>query len=355
MLSFIKNGFFEEIFMDGNFVNHQSVVSEIINKDFFYPESFAFSKLSPLLIRFLNQLKKSGKSINTISAYRNDLSLFCEFLIEKQISPDNYSYPAQENWLHFLKENGRHSQSSMRRAQMSVRTFIHFMVSEKIITNSPFLDIKSPKQPAPALLTVTHEKYLSLCRTLKQLALNKDEKAIRDWTLILILGECGLKASEASNLTWGDVWPELEDPTSESSIAGCLKVTGNNERLVPYNPEVARALTMLKETREQMSLSTCLESKLFFGYLNVSRKTRTNFLHRHGIKFVIYEVCTEILGIPYNSESLRNHAILRWLSKGMDNEKVANLAGYSSLNSLERFLNSKERKKISPRKLKSLK
>ena len=57
MLSFNKNGFFEEIFMDGNFVNHQSVVSEIINKDFFYPETFAFSKLSPLLIRFLNQLK----------------------------------------------------------------------------------------------------------------------------------------------------------------------------------------------------------------------------------------------------------------------------------------------------------
>ena len=230
---------------------------------------------------------------------------------------------------------------------MSVRTFIHFLVSEKIITNSPFLDIKSPKQPAPALLTVTHEKYLSLCRTLKQLAINKDEKAIRDWTLILIFGECGLKASEASNLTWGDVWPELEEPTSENSIAGCLKVTGNNERLVPYNLEVSRALNMLKETREQMSLSTSLDSKLFFGYLNVSRKTR--------IKFVIYEVCTEILGIPYNSESLRNHAILRWLSKGMDNEKVANLAGYSSLNSLERFLNSKERKKVSTRKTKSTK
>lgn len=341
--------------MEGNFVNHQSVVSEIINKDFFYPESFSFSKLSPLLIRFLNQLKKTGKSINTISAYRNDLSLFCEFLIEKQISPDNYSYPAQENWLHFLKENGRNSQSSVRRAQMSVRTFIHFLVAEKIILNSPFLDMKSPKQPAPALLTVTHEKFLTLCRTLKQLALNKDEKAVRDWTLILILGECGLKASEASNLTWGDVWPELEDPTTETSIAGCLKVTGNNERLVPYNLEVARALAMLKETREQMSLSTCLESKLFFGYLNVSRKTRTNFLHRHGIKFVVYEVCTEILGVPYNSESLRNHAILRWLAKGMDNEKVADLAGYSSLNSLERFLNCKERKKVSSRRLKTTK
>ncbi len=338
--------------MDANFTNQRSNILEILNKDFFYENSFSFSKLSPFLIRFLNQLKKSGKSINTISAYRNDLSLFCEFLIEKQISPDNYSYPIQEYWLHFLKENGRHSQSSMRRAQMSVRTFVHFLVAEKIILNSPFLDIKSPKQPLSALLTVSHEKYLLLCRSLKQLALNKDEKSVRDWTLVLILGECGLKASEASNLSWGDVWPELEEPTSDYAVAGCLKVTGNNERLVPYSREVARALSLLKVVREQMGLDTNLDSKLFFGYLNVSRKTRTSFLHRHGIKFVIYEICSEILGTPYNSESLRNHAILKWIAQGLDNEKIAYLAGYSSLNSLERFLNSKERKKVSYRKMK---
>ena len=64
----------------------------------------------------------------------------------------------------------------------------------------------------------------------------------------------------------------MEEPTSEDSIAGCLKVTGNNERLVPYNLEVSRALNMLRETREQMGLPTSLDSKLFFGYLNVSRK-----------------------------------------------------------------------------------
>lgn len=352
MLSFTKTSFFGEIFMDGNFINHQSAVTEIVKKEFYNQEPFAFSKLSSLLIRFLNQLKKNGKSSNTISAYRNDLSLFCEFLLEKQTSPDNYSFPAQENWLHFLKENGRNSQSSVRRAQMSVRTFIHFLVSEKIIQSSPFLETKSPKQPVSILLTVPHEKYLNLNRTLKQLAYSRDEKAIRDWTLILILGECGLKASEAANLAWGDVWPELEEPTSEASIAGCLKVTGNNERLVPYNLEIANALNMLKEAREQMGLTTELDDKLFFGYLNVSRKTRTNFLHRHGIKFVIYEVCTEILGVPYNSESLRNHAILRWLAKGIENEKVASLAGYSSLHSLERFLNSREKKKTSMRKIK---
>lgn len=321
-------------------------------------EHFSFEKLASLLIRFINQMKKTGKSSNTISAYRNDLTLYCEFLTEKQINPDNYTLPAQELWLEFLKENGRQSQASVRRAQMSVRSFLHFLVAEQVIIQSPFLELKSPKQPAHILLTVPHDKFLTLCRTLKTKALAGDSKSIRDWTLVLILGECGLKASEIANLTWGDVWPEVEEPKLEKtpSIAGCLRVkSGDDERLVPYSVEVAHALNLLKEVRTNLNLSTNLTSKLFFGYLNVSRKTRTDFLHRHGIKFVVYEVCSEILGIAYNSESLRNHAILRWIGKGLDNEKIAALAGYSSLNSLERFLKSPERRKTSKRKMKNIK
>ena len=343
-------------------VSHMNPQPIALTKNAIVPdEYFSFEKLASLLMRFINQMKKTGKSANTISAYRNDLTLFCEFLTEKQINPDNYTISAQEHWLDFLKENGRQSQASVRRAQMSVRSFLHFLVSEQIISQSPFLELKSPKQPSHVLLTVPHDKFLTLCRTLKTRTMTGDAKSIRDWTLILILGECGLKASEVANLTWGDVWPEVEDlndktEKSPNSVAGCLRVrSGEEERLVPYTAEISQALALLKEVRTNLSLSTGLTSKLFFGYLNVSRKTRTDFLHRHGIKFVVYEVCSDVLGVPYNSESLRNHAILRWIGKGLENEKVAALAGYSSLNSLERFLKSPERKKTSKRKMKSLK
>jgi site-specific recombinase XerD len=333
-------------------ISHQSIA---LTQNAVVPdEYFSFERLASLLMRFINQMKKTGKSSNTISAYRNDITLFCEFLTEKQINPDNYTIPAQELWLDFLKENGRQSQASVRRAQMSVRSFLHFLVSDQVISQSPFLELKSPKQPAHVLLTVPHDKFLNLCRALKAKTLTGDSKSIRDWTLILILGECGLKASEVANLTWGDVWPEVEEPKGDKAplVAGCLRIkAGEDQRLVPYSAEVAQALNLLKEVRTNLGLSTALTSKLFFGYLNVSRKTRTDFLHRHGIKFVVYEVCSEVLGIPFNSESLRNHAILRWIGKGYDNEKVAALAGYSSLNSLERFLKSPERKKTSKRKM----
>jgi len=338
--------------MDENLIETASVVPyKGLFKNVQNQNTFSFETLSILLTRFVNQLKRTGKSSNTISAYRNDLNLFCEFLSEKKISLDDYNMPMQEYWLDFLKDNGRNSQASLRRAQMSIRSFLHFLVSEKIILKSPFLELKSPKQPVPVLLIVPQDKFLSLCKALKQKALQGDAKAVRDWTLILILGECGLKASEVANLSWGDVWPEVEEPSSGNAIAGCLRVAGEQERLIPYSVELAQALDLLKKIRSNLGLSIELESKLFFGYLNVSRKTRTDYLHRHGIKFVIYEVCSNILGVPYNSESLRNYAILKWLDQGLDNEKVATLAGYSSLNSLERFLRCSAKRKSSRRKM----
>ncbi len=315
---------------------------------------FSFEILSALLIRFINQLKKTGKSLNTMNAYRNDLTLFCEYLTEHQIIPSEFSINSQEKWILFLKENGKRSQASIRRALMSVRSFLHYLIAESVILNCPFLDSKSPKHPLTSLLTVSTEKFSTLSKVLQQKMLLGDTKSVRDYALILILGECGLKATEAANLTWGDIWTELEDLNDKKTdVAGCLRICGTNERLIPYSKELTLALENLKKIRKSMGLSIELNSKLFYGYLNVSRRTCKDYLHRHGIKFVIYEVCIDILGIPFNSESLRNHAILRWLNQGLEISRVAQLAGYNSIHSLERFLNCVDMKTKSNRKMKT--
>jgi len=61
---------------------------------------FKTDKLVPLLLRFLNRLKQTGKSVHTISAYRNDLSLFCQFLAGEKIDPRDFQSQFQERWTH---------------------------------------------------------------------------------------------------------------------------------------------------------------------------------------------------------------------------------------------------------------
>jgi site-specific recombinase XerD len=283
-------------------------------------------RLTPLLLRFLNRLKVTGRSVHTISAYRNDLNLFCSFLRATQYDLSMGSPRMVDEWLHFLSSHGRHSQASQRRALMSIRTFLHFLIESKVIAASPFLETRSPKQPRSELFCILPTHFRKLCTSLRQAAAAGDEKAIRDLALVTILGRCGLKASEAAGLSWKDVeW----NPSGKGNI---LVRTGKRVRMVPMDAESSSALSALRTLTEHHE-----SSSVFFGFQNITRRPNGKSMQRHGIKFIIYQLCEELLGIPYNSESLRNFAILNWLKKGWDIQKIADLAGYSSLQSLERF------------------
>ena len=119
--------------------------------------------------------------------------------------------------------------------------------------------------------------------------------------------------------------------------------TGEHSRLVPLDGACRRALEQhrsmqMAPAEEWQATETLNDSTVFFGYQNMTRRPSPKGMQRHSVKFIIYELCRDIIGTAYNSESLRNHAILSWIAKGYSASRVAELAGYSSIQSLERFL-----------------
>jgi site-specific recombinase XerD len=309
---------------------------------------FPLERYNSLVLRFLNRLKVSGRSAHTISAYRNDLNLFGRFLKDTGLDPTLPSSAGgslTDHWVFFLETHGRHSPASMRRAQMSVRTYLHFLVESKTIVGSPLLISKSPKQPRSDLFCMPADDFRKLTDQLGAMARKGDGKALRDLALVLVLGKAGLKASEAAALAW-------EDLSLPDSGKGTLVVrSGEKSRIVPMETQTTRALRDLRNRQTQWTESTQVDSdnpknesprprreSVFFGFQNISRKPSQKAIQRHSIKFIIYELCQSFLSIAYNSESLRNHAILCWFKKGYDSERIADLAGYSSLQSLDRFL-----------------
>jgi integrase/recombinase XerD len=86
-----------------------------------------------------------------------------------------------------------------------------------------------------------------------------------------------------------------------------------------------------------LGLSSMLQDELFYGYKNLARVVGSSDLKRHGVKFIVYEICDTFLNVPFNAESFRNHAISKWLDAGLSTQKVCDLAGYSSPGSLVRF------------------
>lgn len=307
--------------------------------------TFPLERISSLILRFLNRLKVTGKSPHTIAAYRNDLGLFARFLRDLGIDPTHAGHPSaplDQMWAGFLESQGRASAASRRRAQMSIRTFLRFLVEGEVIQGSPLLCTKSPEQPAGSLFAVTPQHFRKLCNHLERQHKSGDSKALRDLALVLVLGRAGLKASEAATLAWRDV--HLPELAGDRSAPRATLVVRSEERprLIPLDPFCQKILQ--EHLRTSLAQTTCespeqqQESSVFFGYQNMTRRPSPKAMQRHSVKFIIHELCQDTLTINYNAESFRNHAILCWLAKGLSSERVAKLAGYASLQSLERFL-----------------
>ena len=318
-----------------------------------HDKNFSDEKFSSSLIPFITQIKKTEKSVQKIHNYRNILTLFCEFITENNLNYSNYFDSIPNTWIDFLKENGQTSNAKIKQSQKIVKYFLNFISSGGILHQGNLPKFNSLKTSDHTFTAVAQSQFITLTQTLKSRAMAGDSKSIRDWALILILGECGLKASEVANLTWGDV--SIQDSQLKTTLCqntrGFLHVKSEKgERLVPYSSHVEQALELLREVRTNLKLNTSPDATLFFAFLNISRKTRTNALHRYGIKFIVYAICEDILGVAYNSESLRNHAILRWIDKGYNSFKIAELAGYTTMNSMLKFLHSPNFKIITKNK-----
>ncbi len=284
-----------------------------------------------LLLRFQNDLKKTGKSAHTVAAYRKDVQFFLEFCKINNIKIGEFSADFPEHWKSFLSEKGRVSQSGIRRSLMSIRTFTRFLISTKQITHSGILEIKSPKQPSHDLLILPAKKIKLLLKTLKNQSKTGDSKAIRDYTIVLLLCQYGLKVTELCDLVWGDLLPVFSHPQY------VLRVKGEKERLLYTDASTFHALELLKAARISLGLSTQAEDSLWFGFQSQARFIQPVPLKRHSVKFILYELTHTILGFPYNAESMRNSCIRNWLESGMSKEKTAQLAGLNTVFSLDRF------------------
>ncbi len=276
-----------------------------------------------LVLRFLNTLRKNGRSVNTLSAYRNDINLFMEFLHQNQMNPEDYQ--SQEEWLHFLKQKGRNSHASVRRALMSIRSFFHFLVQEKMLAAAPSLDWKSPVQPKHDLLIVTNKHFQEIKNALFKEAQTKNPRGVRDLVLFLLLGEYGLKATEAAVLTWGDV------------TLNTLNLKGQRARNLEISSELTVALEDLRTLRKELHLSIHPQDFIFYSIKTNTHEQVSDGFHRHSLKSAVYTFCQRTVSTPYNAESLRNYAIKTLMESQKSPEALARFAGYASLNSLERF------------------
>lgn len=171
-----------------------------------------------------------GASLNTIAAYRRDLSLYTAFLLDRdRTSPDSITRDDVGAWVTALRAAGAAPRTIERRVAC-VKSFHRFLVREGVTVNHPTASLPLPRIPdrLPDVVSID-----DIDRLLSQ-SFAEGPTGHRDRAMLEVLYGCGVRVSELTGLDLRDI----------DLVQGVLRVfgKGSKERVVPVAGAAASAL-----------------------------------------------------------------------------------------------------------------
>lgn len=248
------------------------------------------NELPQRLVEFLNYLETiKGRSPSTVQAYKFDLTMFFRFLklYKRLIAFDNNTefeeipiadvnddfiknikLPDLYAFLSFAEKQRENSTYSRARKVASLRSFFKYLNSRaKLIDYNPALDLESPKiiKRQPAYLNLQESKSL----------LNSIEGKYkeRDFCIITIFLNCGLRISELCGINISDI----RDDTL--SVIG----KGNKQRTVYLNGACLNAIRNYINVRNK-NLDKIVDKEALFissKYTRISKRAIEIMLKKH--------------------------------------------------------------------------
>jgi len=303
--------------------------------------------LAPEIVReflFYHETIK-GHSQKTVDEYFYDLRTFFRFLkIHKNILPrdtefesisimdiersfvasvtvtDVYEYLAflaRDRPTHAGSRNTAYGLASASRARKTatIRSFYKYLTlksNNNRLDENPVADLDAPK------LRKTLPRYLSMDESVKLLDNVDGKHRARDFCILTIFLNCGLRISELSGLDLTDL--------REDSIRVIGK--GNKERIVYINDACAAAINDYLRVRK--AISAAGERALFIS----SRRSRisTSTIHSLVKKHLL---AAGLDSTRYSSHKLRHTAATLMLKSGVDVRTLQELLGHEHLNTTQ--------------------
>lgn len=198
---------------------------------------------------FLRESKIRNLSEFTIRYYRQQLELFRKHL-EKQQQPTNPSkiteHIIKEHIILYMMDRGN-KEKTINTLLRAVKTFFNFLVSESYLLRNPTENVKLLKHKKTIIQTFSREQLHTI---LSQPNLSTFV-GVRDYTIMLLFIETGIRAKELENI-------RLDDVKWNDNLILIREGKGYKERHVPIQT------TMKKQLAKYVQLRGQLETDILF-------------------------------------------------------------------------------------------
>lgn len=278
-----------------------------------------------------------GKSPRTIRWYQQKLEYFVSFLKEHQLPTQIDAITPQElrRFIHHLQtevkvgENNPHrpteeqglSPQTVAGYVRTLRAFFSWAVKEGFLDEHPMKHIKTPRVPSLVMPFFTDEEVARLLDAIKK----PTPTGKRNYTMVLILLDTGVRVSELVNLQMGNLYLEQ----------GYFKVLGkgSKERIVPLGRSSRRALVQyVQKYRAAPALPGI--NRVFLtrsGY-----PLRPDYVYK-----IVSQACRDaaIKGKRLGPHTCRHTFARNFLLNGGDLLTLQRILGHSSLEVVKLYVN----------------
>jgi integrase/recombinase XerC len=262
-------------------------------------------------------------SHHTVSAYRNDLDQFFNFLQINYNITDicEVTHPMIRSWVVLLMEE-KMSPRSVNRKITTLKSFYKFLLREGRVSINPMKKIISPKTSKKLPSFIAKEKMERLFDTID---FGEGFPGIRDKIVLEILYDTGMRLSELINLKESDI--DFHRST--------LKVLGkrNKERLIPFSDNFSAILKTYQQARKRFLEEE--KPKIPFASLSSQWLIITDSGNQAYPRF-IYSTVTRYLAQVTTLQKISPHVLrhtfaTHLLNNGADLNAVKELLGHANL------------------------
>jgi integrase/recombinase XerC len=272
--------------------------------------------------QFLNYLTyERNVSPNTITAYRDDLESFLEFLCNDyltmardQIDLRRVDHLAVRSYLAHLAHK-KLSRSSTARHLSALRSFFKYLMREELVEANPARAVATPKR----------EKHLPAVMQPSEVALlieqpeGDDPLRARDRACLEMMYGSGLRISELVGI-------DIDDVELRSRLVK-VRGKGSKERIVPFGSKAEAAVRAWLDVRKAPSD----ESALFVNYRGERITARS--VRRHFDRYVR----SAALKAGISPHTMRHSFATHLLNAGADLRAIQELLGHASLSTTQKY------------------
>ena len=270
---------------------------------------------------FLNFMSvEKGAAANTISAYRNDLQQFQEFVDRsggngKVATWLDVDRAMLRGYVHRLRDKS-YADATVARKVAAVKSFFNYLTAEGIVPIDPTETLSSPRvgKSLPKPISIQQVDEL-----LEQPGKRSTPEAKRDKAMLELLYATGLRVSELVALNLESI--ELHRNRATVRCVG----KGSKERLIPIHEQAVIALRIyLQEARPELARSR-RENALFIN-------RRGERLTRQGFWLILKNYAREAkLEGAVTPHTLRHSFATHMLRGGAPLRNVQELLGHANI------------------------